>query len=320
MTLRSRLRSLAAPVLCPQYAAMGIANPASRVAVTLSGGGVSVDVTGANVVTALRPLTIGVLFPSGAPFPAGRAELTFHLRDGGLLLGTIRLKPAQDFDADGRVFRMFHTDGSLNACVESGWRPAHMAYQRWVSWRHQRRNPHNFQMTPRDLQAIFVFYSCPRPVALVSVEHQGRSNVFPMDLIGLDGAPYFSLALRSTSRASDLMKASRRIAVAEISHGYRDIAYALGRHHKDPDVDIQSLPFAVVPSARFGLPVPQDALRVREVRVQHVAEIGSHTWFWTTAESEMGTAASLLARTDTTLCHVHGCCRRFFQTPGQVAP
>ena len=66
-----------------------------------------------------------------------------------------------------------------------------------------------------DLRASHVFYICPRPVVLVSVEHEGAGNLFPMDLIGPTDSPWFSMALRSTSPAVRLMQRSRRMALAE---------------------------------------------------------------------------------------------------------
>jgi flavin reductase (DIM6/NTAB) family NADH-FMN oxidoreductase RutF len=134
--------------------------------------------------------------------------------------------------------------------------------------------------------ASHVFYICPRPVVLVSVEHEGSGNLFPMDLIGPTDSPWFSMALRSTSPAVRLMQQSRRMALASIPFGYQGIAYELGKHHKLANIDWAALPFATVRSQLFNLRVPEAALRLREVSVQEFHEVGSHVLFLTSVERE----------------------------------
>jgi flavin reductase (DIM6/NTAB) family NADH-FMN oxidoreductase RutF len=141
-------------------------------------------------------------------------------------------------------------------------------------------------MTHADIRASHVFYICPRPVVLVTVEHQGTGNMFPMDLIGPTGSPWFSIALRLTSPAVDLMRQSRRLALASVPISYKDIAYKLGEHHRKVRIDWDSLPFRVQRSSQFGLPVAQAALRVREVRIEECHPVGSHMLFLTAPVSD----------------------------------
>jgi flavin reductase (DIM6/NTAB) family NADH-FMN oxidoreductase RutF len=114
-----------------------------------------------------------------------------------------------------------------------------------------------------------------------------------MDLIGPTDSPWYSMALRSTSPAVRLMQQSRRMALASIPFTYKAIAYELAKHHKQASIDWSTLPFATMPSPLFGLRVPEAALRVREVSVQEVHEIGSHTLFLTSVERETAGADGL---------------------------
>jgi flavin reductase (DIM6/NTAB) family NADH-FMN oxidoreductase RutF len=131
-----------------------------------------------------------------------------------------------------------------------------------------------------------VFYICPRPVVLVSVEHEGLGNMFPMDLIGPTDSPWYTMALRSTSPAVKLMQESRRMALASIPASYKDVAYELGKHHKLKRIDWSTLPFTTIRSPLFGLPVVEAALRIREVRVREFHEVGSHVLFVTSIDRE----------------------------------
>jgi flavin reductase (DIM6/NTAB) family NADH-FMN oxidoreductase RutF len=141
-------------------------------------------------------------------------------------------------------------------------------------------------MTPADVRGIHVFYICPRPVVLVSVEHEASGNLFPMDLIGPTDSPWFSMALRSTSPAVRLMQQSRRMALSGVPFAYQAIAYELGKHHRLSNIDWDALPFPTTRSPLFHLRVPDAALRVCEVYVHEFHEVGSHVLFLTTVERE----------------------------------
>jgi flavin reductase (DIM6/NTAB) family NADH-FMN oxidoreductase RutF len=141
-------------------------------------------------------------------------------------------------------------------------------------------------MTQEDIRYSHVFYICPRPVVLVTVEHEGAGNIFPMDLIGPTDSPWYSMALRSTSPAVRLMQQSGRMALASIPLYCRAAAYELGKHHKKTSIDWKELPFLTVPSPCFGLRVPDTALRVREVQVQEFHQVGSHVLFITSIQRE----------------------------------
>jgi flavin reductase (DIM6/NTAB) family NADH-FMN oxidoreductase RutF len=313
VSARTAVRRLLEPIRTPQYVAAGFADPQTRVEVVLRDGGRRLDVTRNNVVVALAPLTLGVVLRGEARESFNRCDLEFRERDVDQLLGVIRLVASRDYALGAEVCRTFRIVSSRNDCIPPGWRWPYEMREHWRGWRQQRRNPHNFRLAPRDLQALFVFYSCPRPVVLVSVEHEGRSNLFPMDLIGATDSPLFSLSLRATSPAVELMKGSGRMALSSVPFSFRDAAYDLGKHHRVPAIDVASLPFPVVSSQKFGLPIPAGALRVREVCVEQVQNVGSHCWFLASLASDTvrsGEGAPL------PLCHIHGAYRRYLEKRG----
>jgi flavin reductase (DIM6/NTAB) family NADH-FMN oxidoreductase RutF len=272
----------------PYYGPVGLHDPQREVEVWLRGAGEPMDVTYNNVVAALRPFTLAVMFDGddSRTFD-GKPRLCFHERGGRKrLLGVIHLRPVRSIPLPEHQFRLFETGDCENYSVSPlNLRLYYFNTRRRASQR-LRKDPYNFQMTEADLRCSFVFYICPRPVVLVSVEHEDDSNIFPMDLIGPTDSPWFSMALRSTSPAVRLMQQSRRMALASVPFTYKAIAYELGKHHRQTSIDWTALPFKTVPSPSFGLRVPEAALRVREVYVREFHEVGSHVLFITSIERD----------------------------------
>lgn len=270
----------------PRYGAVALHDPQQETEVWLEGWGEPRDVTRNNVVAALRPFTIGAMFDVSSPVRDSPARLCMRDHGSQRLLGVIDLRLAGSFTLPGRRFCLFETTVCRNFCVNPVSLRAYYLREKWRAELRQRRNPFNFRMTTSDLRCSYVFYICPRPVILVSVQHQGSSNMFPMDLVGPTDSPWFSMALRSTSPAVRLMQASRRMALAGVPFRYKDVAYELGKHHRLPTVDLAGLPFATRSTQTFGLPAMTEALRIREVQVEEFHQVGSHVLFLTTAVSD----------------------------------
>ena len=200
------------------------------------------------------------------------------------VLGALHLRLARTIELPEHRFCLFELGGSENLCVSSLSLCLYYLQEQWRMRQRRRTNPYNFHMTPRDVRGIHVFYICPRPVVLVSVEHEASGNLFPMDLIGPTDSPWFSMALRSTSPAVRLMQQSRRMALSGVPFAYQAIAYELGKHHRLSNIDWDALPFATTRSPLFHLRVPEAALRVCEVTVHEFHEVGSHVLFLTRVE------------------------------------
>jgi flavin reductase (DIM6/NTAB) family NADH-FMN oxidoreductase RutF len=292
--------------LFPQYATLPLTDPQTQIDVYLRGQEAPVNVTRNNVVTALLPLTLGIMSPRLAPLRG--TQLTFEERSTRRLLGTIDLRPAGAVELPEHRFDLYETPSSNNRCLPWLNMRLNDLYQLWRTNKLQRANPYNFRMTNSDMRAIFTFYICPRPVVLVSVEHEGASNLFPMDLVGPTDSPWFSMALRKTSPAVRLMQASRRMAIASLPFEWKDQIYELGKHHKLEAIDWSALPFPIVRSPEFGLRIPDPAFRVREVAVHEIREVGSHVLFLTTIESD-----SLAGDSQAQLFHMAGSYDRYLR-------
>ncbi len=282
-------RRLRAAVNFPRYGAVGLQDPQQEIEVWLRGLGEPLEVTRNNVVAALRPFTIGIMLKRDYPeIPEGQS-VKLCLREAGgakRLLGTIHMTFVRGIALPQHRFCLFETKRCENFCVAPMTQQLYDLREAWKAKIRQRRSRYNFLMTQEGIRCSHVFYICPRPVVLVTVEHEGAGNIFPMDLIGPTDSPWYSMALRSTSPAVQLMQQSGRMALASIPLSRKDAAYELGKHHKKTSIDWKELPFPTVSSPCFGLPVPEAALRVREVQVQEFHEVGSHILFITSIQRE----------------------------------
>jgi flavin reductase (DIM6/NTAB) family NADH-FMN oxidoreductase RutF len=126
---------------------------------------------------------------------------------------------------------------------------------------------------------MMVYFICPRPVALVSVLHEGLLNVFPMNLMGPLGHGYFAFALNSLRQAAPLVERAGRIALSIIPIEQFGLARQLGNNHRQQSVNCSQLPFPTKRSPAFGFPVPCMALQTKEMTVELVQRMGTHTLF-----------------------------------------
>jgi hypothetical protein len=272
----------------PQQCPIGMVEPQAEVIVRLSGRGAPRDVTHHNVMVCGAPFTIGIGSGDASGVEAGgewappikkdeRLFLTFHEREGSeQLLGEIELRFSGIVRAGSQELHLFQPRSSRNLCLPRAriWaRYLEYAYYRW------RAPNQDVPMSARDIHSMCVFYICPRPVRLVSVAAGDSTNIFPMNLFGPIGNGYFSLALTSGKPVTSLLEHAGRIALCSIPVEKAPVAYALARNHKLASIVASQLPFATRTSAAFSLPVPEFSLRVRELQIEAVHPLGSHTLF-----------------------------------------
>lgn len=308
-------RALLGPQPIPQWAVTALRDPQQDVRVSLEGLGPPQDVTANNVVAALRPLTLAICLDAArhpALLPSVRPRLVFRSTSEDRVLGTVSLTPRKWLPAGGHRYCLFETTGHTNYCVP---RPRlWFHYGMHIRAMRNDRTPYNFKLAPRELLRLLVFYICPRPVVLVTVAWREALNLFPMDLVGPTDSGFFSLALRSTSPAVELMKASRRLALASPPFEYKDQVYSLGKHHRAPSIDPATLPFETDLSPTFGLPIVAAALRVREVEIHQAHVVGSHTVFLTRVVSDERRSQHLQ------LFHTCGFYQYYLERHGRAAP
>jgi flavin reductase (DIM6/NTAB) family NADH-FMN oxidoreductase RutF len=247
-------------------------NPAERVAVALSDpGGVTrvvlegldapLDVSGDHLAVSAEPLTIGLC-------------LDASVNEDQLRGAQLRLV-FQDWDAPDR------RRGVLKLRVQQAVGLPGTQRRLWVFGVVGAKN--YCLAWFRRSTALDVYYMRPRPVSMVTVRDGRESDYFPVDWTGAISSGHFVLALRSTTPAIRLIRHSRRMAVSAVPASFK-----------------YTLASTTVTSMEFALPVPRDALFVREVEISAAHRIHSHTLFVTDI------ARVTCSTDDDALCHIAG--------------
>jgi flavin reductase (DIM6/NTAB) family NADH-FMN oxidoreductase RutF len=279
--VRSTLKRLIfGPIDYPQQCPIGMRDPQSEVTVWLHGLGAPRDITYNHLMASGSPFTIGVGFDEGwhtAVRERKRLSLKFHERSGERrLLGEIGIQLSSILPAGNQQLCLFQVRSCRNYCL-----PRLRLWARYLQYaRIRSRAPESdVPITAREIHAMIVFYSCPRPVVLVSAADGCSRNIFPMNLMGTIGDGYYCFALNTSRQAASLVERSGRIALSSVPLEQTSVAFQLGKNHRKTSIDLSQLPFMTRPSPGTGLPVPKFSLRVRELQVESVQKIGSHTLF-----------------------------------------
>jgi flavin reductase (DIM6/NTAB) family NADH-FMN oxidoreductase RutF len=266
----------------PQQVTVALHEPQDEIAVWLQGQGAQRDVTSLHSIACASPFTVCVAFNSEEELhrecDGNRIFLELRERRGAKrVLGRIGLRYSTAMAAGESCLGLFKVRDCVNYCMPRVRFWAHYLQQLYWQWR-DGKIP-NVRMSALDAHAMMVMFICPRPVFFVTTMEGQTSNLFPMNLMGCLGKNYFSLALNSERLASQSVKGALRVALSSIPCEKAHIARQLGKQHLRSAVDWNLLPFQAMRSSLLDLPVPEFALRVIEMEIQTIKELGSHTFF-----------------------------------------
>lgn len=288
----------------PGWVCVGHPDPQAELQVMVETAAGTVDITGNHTIVALKPLAIAV---GAGNREVGvlngiRAQLVVRERgEGGKVLGDIKLQLSRSLAIDGAPICLFHTAGGRNFCAPALRRETTYLHERWKMWRN--KGPRNLQMIPSELFSMWILHHAPRPVFLVSYGSVTQCNMFPMDLLGPLSTGVFVLGMHASSPAIPIWRKCGQIAVSAVPLRYKPVVYAMGNNHRQALLDPSALPVSYGGSKTFRIPVPAEALSVRELTVEQALDLGSHVLF-------VGRTHSLETRAEAPqMCHVH----RFYQ-------
>jgi flavin reductase (DIM6/NTAB) family NADH-FMN oxidoreductase RutF len=264
--------------LIPQEFTIALEEPQTEVAVWLDGMGKPIDITRRITTACCSPLMLGVSVDAGQRAAGKRLALRFCERGGAKrVLGEIRVAPKTVLPLAGSELIVFNVLGSSNYCLPRPRLWAHFASQAFSNWRNLKS--FDVKMTALEMRAAMVTFVRPHPLGLVSLVGKAGGNIFPMNLMGDLGNGYFAFALKDSRRAAHLIEGAGRIALSSVPMPLCSIAFQYAINHTKESIDWEQLPFALKLSKEFRIPVPASAPRVREMAVEQVHRLGSHTFF-----------------------------------------
>jgi hypothetical protein len=267
--------------LLPGEFTIGLKLPQSEVKVSLEGFGAPLDVTFRHTVACCAPFLVGVLLDR--PYSTSvRENRKIVLRfsesvSPGRLLGELHLAPTTSIPLGNSEVTLFRVTGSRNYCLSMVRQWAHYLPSAFSNWR--RLASFDVKMTAREMRASYVGFIRPHPIVLGSIQSDTGGNIFPMNLMGEFSDRYFAFALKGSRRPSHLIANLRHIAISNIPLPLCSTAFQLAANHKKDSIEWDQLPFQLSESQTLKFPIPAAAGRVRELSVEQVHKLGSHTLF-----------------------------------------
>jgi flavin reductase (DIM6/NTAB) family NADH-FMN oxidoreductase RutF len=268
--------------LLAQEFTISLPEPQSEISVWLQGLGSPRNVTYRHSMACAEPLVVCLSFDKDripTPQQMSGLSLEFRRRDPSYdLLGTIRLKPAgATISLAGIALVLLEVQSSTNYCLSNLRLGSHYLLQMYR--RSKRAGTPGLKMSLVDELAAMVMFIRPHPVALGSVSWDTGGNLFTMNLMGDLGRGYVAFALRDDRVPAHLVERIGKIAVCSIPFSHGTVAFQFAGNHTVQSIEWDRLPFPTRLSKTFKFPVPEFSPRVRELQVEKVHKIGSHTLF-----------------------------------------
>lgn len=267
----------------PQAIDVPLHSPQHEVSIWLHGMGEPRDVTSCHSVACTSPFMFCIGFESAevqAPDTFQNKQLSLKFLENTAaqpLLGEIGIELAAVLPATDRSLFLFNAVSCANSCISPARLWAHNLFNAFGNWRSRKATGQHVSAHETRCNAVAFF--CPRPVVLVSVRDGERGNIFPMNLFGSLGGGYLAFALNSARQAAPLTSRLRQLALSSVPYSQIAAARALRKNHREPSIDWEQLSFPTKKSKAFHIPVPEFALRVRELQVEDSRNLGSHTFF-----------------------------------------
>jgi flavin reductase (DIM6/NTAB) family NADH-FMN oxidoreductase RutF len=290
----------------PEEFATCIPDPQQEISVMLEGTGAPIDVTFRHSTACAAPFLLAVAFDKGQSpnvQELRRLSLKFYERSAKRhLLGEIGLHWKETVPVSWGEVLLFAPASVRNHCLPRVTLCTHHLLHLLHQW--QTRSASAMKMSFLERRAAMVSFVRPHPTVLVSTADELGGNIFPMNIMGALGPNRFGFTLRQDRLAGQLVERVKRVVISNVPSGHGSSVYGLARNHTKAFVDWDDLPFATMPSPLFRIPIPEFALRVREMELEQVHRIGSHSFF----------VARILGDTvfspEPSLCVIHG----YYQT------
>jgi flavin reductase (DIM6/NTAB) family NADH-FMN oxidoreductase RutF len=278
---RALRKAVYGDTMIPQEFTIGLNQPQGEIAVSLHGMGESIDVTNRHTIACCSPLVIGIAVEAGhSAFGENGREFSLQFTERWAqdrILGVVRLATSAVLSLGSSELILFKVLGSTNYCLPRLRLWAHYVPEAHSNWRKLRS--FDVKMSSLEIRASQVAFIRPHPLVLGSIAGEAGGNIFTMNLMGELGSDHFGFALKDSRRAAHLVERVGQIALSNVPLSLCPTAFKLAVNHTRESVAWNETPFTLKMSKQFCIPVPAAAPRVREMKIEQVRRIGSHTLF-----------------------------------------
>ena len=287
--------------ILPEEFATGIPDPQQEISVMLEGMAAPIDVTFRHSTACSDPFLLAIAFDEGqlpSEQDLRRLSLKFYARRRERpLLGDIRLDWRETLTVSGGSLMLFAPSSARNRCLPRLSCYAHHSLHLLRQWKSGPAS--GMTMSFLERRGAMVLFIRPHPTVLVSAIDELGGNIFPMNIMG-HSAPHVSGLPYATTDSQAGWSNAGRLVISNVPVRHASLAYALARNHTKASAEWDNLPFVTKPSPMFHFPIPEFALRVRELELEKVHKIGSHSFFVARMLSDT------VFSTRPSLCVVHG--------------
>jgi flavin reductase (DIM6/NTAB) family NADH-FMN oxidoreductase RutF len=301
-TKRAIKKLLLGETTAPERFFVGMAEPQTEVTVWLQGMGKPLDVTLRHSMACAVPLIVCLAFDKSddrSRQHLDRVSLEFRESRGEQrMLGEIELRYHSAIPHSQLQLMLFTVKKAANYCLPPFRLWMHYLVRSYAQWKGSRKA--DIRMSFLDKRAIDVLFICPRPVVLVSASDATGRNMFPMNVMGDLNPDMFAFALKDCKWPARLVERTCRVVLSSVPQAQGSYAYRIAANHNRESIDWYQLPFPTKPSSASGIPIPEFALRAREMEVEAVKHLGSHTFFIARVVQDERYAAGV------ELCVIHG--------------
>ncbi|MGB6689839.1 MAG: hypothetical protein WBE76_18540 [Terracidiphilus sp.] len=296
--LKTRLRQVLKDIVfgadtLPMRFFIGQPQPQDEVAVWLHGFGPPRNVTRCHGPASTIPCTFWIAFDAASiPSESECAHMSLDFREAvnrQRLLGKLGLRCTDTIQAGKSAILVFEARSAVNYCHPRLRMYAHEVHRRW----RQHHSTSKIKLSPLEQRAMSVLFTCPRPISLVTVAEPGRASMFPINVMSDADEDHFAFALTASKIPAQFLASARRFALSVTPIEQAPVAFALAANHNVASIEFSDLPFPTRLSPKLRLPVPIFSPRVREMEIESVNRVGSHSLFVARAVSDERTAGSL---------------------------
>lgn len=288
LLLKDQIRRLLTGLTVPQeYCCLELEQLANPLKVILStkDNTKERDVTASHVFLGYKPLIIGLVAVDEDTMLGAHDEVCLTFVHGSFspdskwedfstdsqAVARIHLRKVQSKDLDGKLFYLFEGCDAVHRLIGPFYQFVNNALEKF-----RIRGKDNVSLPGNLFDQVRIAYSIPRKISVITVSDDTLVNMFPTDLHGAIGNSYYTGSLRIGGNANAQVESLRRVVISDVDASSYLEVYSMGKNHMTDLQNEGRFRLHRQRSRIFNFPLPEWALRYREMIHLGSADLGIH--------------------------------------------